>query len=141
MQAEGTPLLRIALVVAVLLSIVAIHRADGSWETARDKRIAEAAAVQAVADAQAAKAQLEQLMRELDDLDDKVSRAMHMVSGAENDADRAAAEARLEQLRHEQYELTKRVRSLRALARGRDRCKCLCVPRQCIDNPLAKGCT
>lgn len=116
MQAEGAPLLRSALVVAILLSFLAIHRAEGSWETPSGTRIDEAAAVQAITNAQAAKDQLDRLMRELDELNNKIMRAHYEASGAHNDVDRVDAEARLEQLRHERYELTRRVTATRPLA-------------------------
>jgi len=140
MQAERAPLLAVVLVVAVAVSGIAIHRAHRS---AVAKHEANAAASQAMKDAQAAKEQLDKLLRALDELDNQIARAADAVVGADNDADRAAAKARLEQLLQEQHDLMMRTAASRALAFRPERMKYLYlyVPRQCIDNPLAKGCS
>jgi hypothetical protein len=145
MQAERAPFLRIALVAAIALgsfTSFAIHRVRESDDAAVAKRKTETAAELAVRNAQAAKNELDKLMLELDELDYKVAQAITAIAEAENDADRAAAKARLRQWMQQQYEMKQQAAASRAVAhRGArtTRC-CMCVPRQCIENPLAKGC-
>ena len=140
MRAERAPFLHVALVAVVALSSLAIHDVRESDDAAVAERKAEAAAAQAVKDIQAAKDELDKLMRELDELDDQIARAVNASAEAKNDADRAAAEARLRQLKEQYEEMKQRAMLSRALAdRGKD-VKCVCIPRRCMDHPQAKSC-
>lgn len=145
MQAERAPFLAVALVAAIAVSGLATHLAPRSERIAavKDASGAEITAAQALKDAQRAKEQLDKLVRELDELDDQIARAADAVVEADTDADRAAAKARLEQLLQEQHDLTMRTVAPRALVFRPERLKYqyLVVPRQCIENPLAKECS
>lgn len=96
-------------------------------ELARQKAAAEAA--QAASDA---KAKLESQKKQLDDLDAKLVTAVNHVVDAQSDAERAAANAELKALQAQKAEL------VRDMEGGRPKVK---MSTQCIDNPLAKGCS
>jgi hypothetical protein len=139
MHAERAPLPRAALLAAIAVLCIFSLRTNDSKRRTVDSA-AETEVVQAIQDAQAAREKLEIVMWRLDQIDMRIARATEAVTGADNDTGRAAAEARLRQLIEERDELLQRARVSRALADRGDRLKCVCVPRQCIDNPLAKGC-
>ena len=131
----------LALVAAVGLIFFAINRMRESDASAEAKRKAEAAAAQAVKDAEEAKQQLDRVMKDLDELDTKVGQAVTAVADAQNDADRANAKARLIALQKEQYEMKQRAAEARAKAEKAERLKGVKVSKECMDNPLAKGCS
>jgi hypothetical protein len=139
MHAERAPLLRVALLAAIAVLCVVSLRTNDSKRRTVDSA-AETEVVQAIQDAQEAREKLEIVMWRLDQLDVRIARATEAVARADNDADRAAAEARLRHLIEERDELLQRVIESRALADRGGRLRCVCVPRHCIDNPLAKGC-
>ena len=117
-----------------------LPRARESDEMAVAPSKDEAAVARLVKEVQAATNEFDALVRELEELDDRIAQAVNALTEAENDADRSAARARLRQLRQQQYEIKQRVAAFRTVVDRRGRIKCLCVPRQCIDNPLAEGC-
>ena len=131
----------LALVAAVALIFFAVDRMRASDHDAEAKRRAEATAAQAVKDAQEAKEQLDTVMRQLDDLDTKVGQAVNAVADAQNDADRASAKARLIALQKEQYEMKQRAAAARARAEKAERLKGVKISKECMENPLAKGCS
>ncbi len=79
-------------------------------------------------DMREARARLDSLLLEIEQLDEDI------------DAARTSAHVRLEELLRERESFMKRLSAARALADRADLVKCVCVPRQCIDNPLAKDC-
>jgi hypothetical protein len=131
----------LALVAAVGLIFFAINRMRESDAAGEAKRKAEAAAAQAVKDAQDAKDKLDTIMKQLDDLDTKVGQAVSAVADAQNDADRASAKAKLIALQKEQYEMKQRAAAARAAADKAERLKGVKISKECMDNPLAKGCS
>lgn len=102
---------------------------------------AEADAAQAVREAAEAKAMVERLMVDLEDLTKKIDGAIQMVVDAQNDADRKAASDRLKQLQKEQAEMKQRAAAARAAAERAERKKGSQISKECQDNPLAKGCS
>ena len=80
-------------------------------------------------------------MRELDDLDTKVTAAVTAVADAQNDADRAGAKAKLIALQREQAEMKQRAAAAKAAAERAERQKGVKISKECMDNPLAKGCS
>jgi len=131
----------LALVAAVGLIFFAINRMRESDEAGEAKRKAEASAAQAVKDAAEAKDQLDKVMKQLDELDANVNKAVNAVADAQNDADRASAKQRLIALQREQYEMKQRANEARAKAEKAERNKGIKISKECMDNPLAKGCT
>ena len=73
-------------------------------------------------------------------LDAQVTKAIDGVKNATNQADRAAANARLSALQREKRDLQARLAAARAAAAKAAREKGVHVSKECMDNPLAKGC-
>lgn len=108
-------------------------------ELARDK--AEREADEAVRLATDAQERVEKLMRDLEDLDKRVTTAVDSVVAAQNDVDRANAKAKLEQLRKDKAEMDARLAAAKAAAAKARRSRASTISKECQDNPLAKGCT
>jgi len=81
------------------------------------------------------------VMKDLDELDRKIGAAVTAVADAQSDADRARAKAQLAALQKEQSELKQRAADARAAAARADRLKGTKISKECMDNPLAKGCS
>ncbi|HTL36532.1 MAG TPA: hypothetical protein VL326_25540 [Kofleriaceae bacterium] len=131
----------IALVGAVGLIFFAVNRMRDSEAADARRKKAEAEAAQAVKDANDAKDKLDRIMKDLDDLDTKVGAAVSAVADAQNDADRASAKQRLIALQKEQYDMKQRAAAARAAAEKAERLKGVKISKECMDNPLAKGCS
>jgi hypothetical protein len=131
----------LALVGAIGLIFFAVQRMHESQESDARRKKAEAEAAQAVHDANDAKEKLEKITKDLDDLNDKVSTAVNAVADAQNDADRASAKAKLVALQKEQFEMKQRAADAKAAAEKAERRKGVKVSKECLDNPLAKGCS
>ena len=101
---------------------------------------AKAAFEQSVKDAAEAADKLQKLSTEVDALNDKVSKAVDAVLNAQNDADRAAAKAVLTRLQKDKADLEQRVTDAKATAARAERMKGVHISKECLDNPLAKGC-
>jgi len=63
-----------------------------------------------------------------------------MLEAAQNDADREAAKSRLQQLQREKSDMEARVAAAKEAAAKGERVKGVKVSKECLDNPLAKGC-
>lgn len=113
--------------------------AEADAEAAAAK--ARAMADQAMKDAEAAKQTVDKVAHDLDDLNAKINSAIDALASAQNDADRAVARAKLAALQQEQSETKVRVEAAKADADKAQRAKGVHVSKQCMDNPLAKGCT
>ena len=101
---------------------------------------AEASAARAVAEAAAAQATLAKLQADLEALNAKVSAAVDALASAQNDNDRAVAKAKLEELQKTKAELDAKVAAANAAAARAQRLKGVTISKECLDNPLAKGC-
>ena len=95
----------------------------------------------AVADADEAKRKLDDLMRELEEFDRKVGVAVTAIDDALTDADRAAAKSRLQQALKEYEELKERVVEARARFARAKRLSGANFSKECMENPLARGCS
>ena len=131
----------LALVAAVGLIFFAINRMRESDAASEAKRKAEAAAAQAIKDASDAKEKLAAVERDLAEIETKVGQAVNAVVEAQSDADRANAKARLQKLQQEQYEMKQRAAAARAAADKAERLKGVKISKECMENPLAKGCS
>jgi hypothetical protein len=130
-----------AVVAAIVLIIFAVQKMRESSDSAESEQRANAAAEKAIKDAKEAKEKLDQVEKSLDELNEKVGKAVDSVVAAQNDADRGAAKARLIELQKEQYEMKQRVAAAKAAADAAERHKGVHVKQECLDNPLAKGCS
>jgi len=84
--------------------------------------------------------QLAKLVDEQRALDQRVAKAVDAVVNAQNDRDRSAAKAQLTALQRDKATLDARVAEARAAAAKAARDKGKTVRKECLDNPLAKGC-
>lgn len=114
-------------------------RRDDDLEAQRMR--AEAEYAYAMKAAQEAIEKVEALQRELDDLSARTGAAIDSLVAAQNDADRSAAKAKLEALRKEQAEMKMKLEAAKARAQRAQRKQGTPVSAECLDNPLAKGCT
>ena len=101
---------------------------------------AEREAAMARKEAQEAMERVDRLATDLEALDKRVTDAIDAVVAAQSDADRANAKAKLEKLRREKAEMEQRIKDAREHAGKATRRQGRQVSKQCMDNPLAKGC-
>jgi uncharacterized membrane protein YgaE (UPF0421/DUF939 family) len=125
-------------IVAALIFTVHLFRSSADDRAAKEK--AEQIAKQAVQDAKEAQDKVEKLSSDLADLDKKVNSAVDGVMAAQNDADRNAARSNLEKLRHEKFEMEQRIQAAKTAAAKAERAKGVHLSKECLENPLAKGC-
>jgi chromosome segregation ATPase len=102
--------------------------------------LAQKEAAQAEADARDAMEKVEKVAKDLDELEKKLDKAVEDVVAAQNDADRSAAKSKLTELRKEQSDMRARVEAAKAAAEKADHKKGVHISKECLDNPLAKGC-
>ena len=128
-----------AIALGLLLAIGCDKGGPTKEELARQK--AEAESEQAVKDAEQAKAKLEQWIKVIDDLDAKIAAAINKVAEAQSDDERAAAQAELKKLREDREALVREAAAARAAKQVLERRQGLPISKECMDNPLAKGCS
>ncbi len=131
----------LALVAAVGLIFFAIQKMNQSEQDTKAKQEAERIAEQAAKDAKEAQDKVARLSNDLIDLGHKVDQATDALAAAQNDADRQAARAKLDQLRKERAEMEQHIAEAKAAAAKAERAKGVHVSKECLDNPLAKGCS
>lgn len=109
---------------------------------AAEKAVAKAKAEADEAAKAAAEAmhRTEALERDLTDLTTKLDDAIRGAATVQNDIDRATARVRLEQLGARRAELERRIAEAKAAAARAQRGQGITVSKDCLDNPLAKGC-
>lgn len=103
-------------------------------------REAEKEAARAREEADAAAKKLDDLMKKLEDIDKQTSQAIEGLTNAQNDADRVAATAKLEEARKAKAQLEAELATAKAEAERAQRLRGVKISKECIDNPLAKGC-
>ena len=130
-----------AIVAAIGLIFFAIQRKNDADEADKQAEIAKKAKDEAVAAAQEAKDRLVKLEKDLDEIQEKVGKAVNDLSVAQNDADRQAARGKLAEAQKEQYEMKQRVATAKAAAERAERNKGVHISDECKNNPLAKGCS
>jgi biopolymer transport protein ExbB/TolQ len=117
----------------LLLSSLAACSTAEEPDAAERERVAQQAAQKAVQQAKEAQAQLDKDTKDLDDLNEKISKAVDAIVAAQNDDDRAAARARLKQLRQDQAEMRARLTATPPIGD-------FDTP-ECIRNPRGSGCS
>ncbi len=103
--------------------------------------LADQARLKAQKDAAKAQASITALQEELAAFDVRVNAAVSAVVDAQTQADRDAATAKLAALRKEKLELEARLAQAKAEAARAERLRGVSISKECIDNPLAKGCS
>ncbi len=131
----------LALVAAVALIFFAINKMNQSAEDTKAKEEAQKIADEAAKQAKEAQDKVAKLSNDLIDLGHRVDQATDALAAAQNDADRQAARAKLDQLRKERAEMEQHIADAKAAAAKAERAKGVHVSKDCLDNPLAKGCT
>lgn len=102
---------------------------------------AEAEAARAEAAAHQAQATVDQFNKELAALDAKLAEADSLVKSATTDDERKAAAAQLDELRKQRLKLEQRIMAAKAAAEKAERAKGVHISKECLENPLAKGCS
>ena len=80
------------------------------------------------------------LAQNASDMITQINGAIAAVEAAQGDADRAAAKSKLASLQRAQAEMQERIRAAKAAADLAERRKGVKISKECLDNPLAKGC-
>ena len=102
---------------------------------------AEREAQDAIKAAHEVEERLDQISRDLAALDQRVSAAVDQVVAAQNNAERATASERLKELQRQKAEMEQRIGEAKAAAEKAQRKKGVKISQDCMDNPLAKGCS
>jgi len=102
---------------------------------------AERQMAEALKQAREAQEIVEQLQKDMESLSAKVDIAVNALASAQNQADRDNAKAKLDELRKERAEIDARMAEARAKAARAERVKGNKVSKECLENPLAKGCS
>lgn len=129
--------------VLVILIVACGTKAEPPTAERGEPDAAEKARLEAREAEQAAKeaiAKVDRLQKDADELDVKVSAAIDAVVASQTEADRANAQEKLTQLRKEKASLEHRLAEAQAKAARAKRMQGARVSRECLDNPLAKGC-
>ena len=81
-----------------------------------------------------------QLEKSAADMITQINGAIAAVDSAQGDADRANAKSKLAALQRQQYEMQQQIAKTKAAADLAERRKGVKISKECLDNPLAKGC-
>jgi predicted nucleic acid-binding Zn-ribbon protein len=95
-------------------------------------------AIKALSDANGS---VEAALLDLSALDDKISKAVDAVASAQTDAEGTRTTLELRQLRKEKVDLEAKLAAAKAAAARAERAKGVHISKECLDNPLAKGCS
>jgi cytoskeletal protein RodZ len=130
-----------ALVAAVGLIFFALWSKHNSDEAAAKQEKAEQIAKQAVQEAKEAQDRVDQLDRDMKDQNERLAAADTAVKSAQTDADRKAALSNLDKLRQQKFEMEQRIAAAKSAAAKAERAKGVHLSKECLENPLAKGCS
>ncbi len=78
--------------------------------------------------------------KQVDDMAKQVDAAVAAVAAAKNDKELALAKAKLDELQKQRAKLATDIAAAKANAEKAERTRGVHVSKECIDNPLAKGC-
>lgn len=130
----------LAIVGVIGAGIFAFKLIGSSAADRAAKEKAELVAKQAVEDAKAAQDRVDQLDRDMKEQNEQLAKADAAVKSAQNDADRKAAQSNLDKLKEQKKDMENRIAAAKAAAAKADRAKGLHLSKECLENPLAKGC-
>lgn len=83
---------------------------------------------------------VDELSRDMKEQEDQLNTAEQALRIAQTDSDRRAAQANLDRLRQQKLEMEKQLQVARNAAAKAERAKGLHISKECLENPLAKGC-
>jgi colicin import membrane protein len=112
------------------------HAADGEAELAK----ARAAADEAAKLAAEATEKLQQLEKDAAETAAKLDELLAALDAAQSSADRDAAKAKLEALQRQHREMQAQIQAAKTAAARAERLKGTKISKECLENPLAKGC-
>ena len=98
---------------------------------------AEHAAEQATEQANQARDEVERAQKDLAELGGQIDQAVAAVAGAQSEADRAAAKVKLDALQKQKADLEFRLSAAKRTQREQG----MHIRKECLDNPLAPGCS
>jgi hypothetical protein len=130
-----------AVVAAIVLVIFAINKMRSAESADEDKAKAEAIAAKRDAETKELLEKVEKLQASFIDMTTQVNNAIAAVDAAQGDADRASAKAKLADLQRRQAEIQAQMAAAKAAAERAQRLKGVKISKECLDNPLAKGCS
>jgi colicin import membrane protein len=129
-----------ALVAAIGLVFFAVQRKRESDAATITAKAAEEERAKAVAIAKEAKDRVDQLDADMKAQNDRLAAADAALKTAVTDADRKEAQKNLNALRQQKFEMEQRIAAARSQAAKAERAKGVHISKECLDNPLAKGC-
>lgn len=91
--------------------------------------------------AQDASEKVNQLLHDIKEQDGRLGSAEQALRTAQTDADRRAAQANLDKLRQQKFEMEKRIQEAKNAASKAERARGVHLSKECLENPLAKGCS
>jgi len=81
------------------------------------------------------------LASDIKEQDDRLNSAEVALKTAQTDADRRAAQSNLDKLRQQKFEMEQRIQAAKNAAAKAERAKGVHLSKECLENPLAKGCS
>lgn len=128
----------VAVLVTGGLYSFAQHRRRVEAEAALvQAQTARAEALRAQAEARAAQERVDQLSRSPRELDARTAAAIEALASAQTEAERRAARIELDHAIQQKREIEQRMRTERPPIR---RTGAIRISKECLDNPLARGC-
>jgi hypothetical protein len=122
----------------VIFAVQRMHQAAADREAAQQ---AQRDKVEAERIAKEAQERVDKLSSDMKDQDDRLNAADQALKTAQTDADRRAAQTNLDRLRQQKFEMEKRIQEARNAAAKAERAKGVHISKECLENPLAKGCS
>jgi hypothetical protein len=129
-----------ALIAAVGLIFFAVMKMRQSAEDAKKAEIAQKDRDEAVKAAKDAQEKVNELEKNAAEMINQINNAIAAVKSAQTNADRKAAEDKLAKLQQQQAEMQERIKAAKDAAARAERLKGVKISKECLDNPLAKGC-
>jgi hypothetical protein len=129
-----------ALIAAVGLVVFAVIKMRQSAEDSEKAAIAQKDRDEAVKAANEAQEKVNALAAAQEEMINQINSANAAVKSAQTNADRAAAESKLAKLQQAQAEMQERIKAAKDAAARAERLKGVKISKECLDNPLAKGC-
>jgi colicin import membrane protein len=130
----------LALVAAIGLVFFAVQRKRESDAASAVAEKAEANAKAAEEVAKAAKERVDKLDSDMKAQNEQLESAQVAVKNAKSANDLRAAQDNLDRLRQQKFEMEQRIAAARAASAKAERAKGVHISKECMENPLAKGC-
>jgi DNA repair exonuclease SbcCD ATPase subunit len=130
----------LAVVGIVIAAVVGVRAYQQSQEDTQKREQAEREKDEYGKQVKEAQAQVEKAQKDLEENAAKVDKAISDVGAAQDAVALKAAQQRLQELQREQAEMRGRVEAAKQAAAKAERARGVHVSKECLNNPLAKGC-